>query len=66
MVLASTVNLLRWVQHTIFHGTVLERLGLARLVTQAMRLPATIVRTADTYRVLFPDTARLVRHPGNR
>jgi hypothetical protein len=58
---ASTGNLLRWVQHTTFQGTVLERLGLARLVTQAMRLPATIVRTADSYRVLFPDTARLVR-----
>jgi hypothetical protein len=60
-VLASTVNLLRWVQHTTFQGTVLERLGLARLVTQVMRLPATIERTADSYRVLFPDTARLVR-----
>ena len=31
------------------------------MVTHAMRLPATIVRTTEAYRVLFPETARLVR-----
>src|SRR5712692_5341552 len=60
-ILASTVNLLRWVQHTTLSGTVLEQVGLSRLVTQAMRIPATIERTTDKCRVIFPSTARLVR-----
>jgi len=60
-ILASTVNLLRWVQHTTLRGTTLEQIGLTRLVTQAMRIPATVERTADTCRVIFPTTVRLVR-----
>lgn len=59
--LASTANLLRWVQATTFGGTPLEKIGLAKLVTQAMRIPATIIQKADALIVVLPDTARLVR-----
>ncbi len=44
--LASTVNLLHWIQHTTLVGTPPEEVGLARLVTEAMRIPTTIIREA--------------------
>jgi hypothetical protein len=58
-ILASTVNLLRWVQQRLFAGTPLEHLGLTRLVTQAARLPATVIQTADACLGLRPAAARL-------
>lgn len=60
-VLASTINLLRWIQHTQFAQTPLEQAGLAKLVTQVRRIPATIVKQANVWLVLLPQTARLVR-----
>lgn len=60
--LASAVNLLRWTQHSAFAGTPLQTVGLTKLVTQAMRLPATIIQTAQSWLVILPDSARLVRH----
>jgi hypothetical protein len=59
--LASTVNLLRWVQQSIFVGTPLEQAGLTKLVTQAMRIGATVVRTARAWTIILPATARIVR-----
>lgn len=59
--LASTVNLLRWVQNTVFAGTELEQVGLSKLVHQAMRIPATIIRSASTWIILLPEMARLTR-----
>ena len=60
-ILASTVNLLRRVQQRLFAGTPLEQLGLTRLVTQALRLPATVIQTADACLVLLPAAARLAQ-----
>jgi len=59
--LASTVNLLRWVQNTVFAGTELQQVGLSKLVHQAMRIPATIIRTATTWIIILPEMARLIR-----
>lgn len=59
--LASTVNLLRWVQGSVFAGTELEEIGLSKLVQQAMRIPATISRGATKWIILLPELARLVR-----
>lgn len=59
--LGSTINLLRWVQQSTFAGTKLAEAGLTKLVTQALRIPATIVQTAQVIVVLLPTTARLVR-----
>ena len=58
--LASTANLLRWVQCDTFRGTQLEKIGLAKLVSQAMHIPATIIRESQRWIVLLPETARLV------
>lgn len=60
-VLASTVNLLRWTQHTRFAGTEVERAGLTKLVTQVMQIPATIIQQAGRWLVLLPETLRLAR-----
>jgi len=60
--LASTVNLLRWVQHSQFAGTPLETVGVTKLVTQALRIPATVQQVSDhLWTVTFPETARLIR-----
>jgi hypothetical protein len=59
--LASTVNLLRWVQESTFAATELQEVGLSKLVHQAMRIPATIIREAEAWIVVLPDLARLVR-----
>jgi hypothetical protein len=59
-VLASTANLLRWTQATTFRGTPLQHLGLTRLVTQVMRLPATLMETAQGWLVILPELGRLV------
>jgi hypothetical protein len=57
--LASTVNLLRWLQQTTFARTQLAEVGLTKLVTQAMRISATVVRTAEAWIVILPQTTRL-------
>jgi hypothetical protein len=59
--LASTVNLLRWLQRTTFAQTPLEDVGLTKLVTQAMRIAATVVRTAQAWIIILPGKARLIR-----
>lgn len=63
--LASTVNLLRWVQQSILANTDLANVGLTKLVTQAMRIPATVIRTVQGCTVIFPETARIVRQMVN-
>jgi hypothetical protein len=64
--MGSTANLLRWTQHSKFAGTQLETVGLTRLVTQAMQIPATITRTViratRAWIITLPETARLARH----
>lgn len=59
--LASAVNLLRWTQHSTLAHTPLEQVGLTRLVTEAMQVPATVVRTTERVIVILPTLARLVR-----
>lgn len=58
--LASTANLLRWVQRSTFAGTPLETVGLAKLVTQIMRIPATIIKEAKKWTIVLPETVRWV------
>lgn len=59
--LASTANLLRWVQHSTFSHTPLENAGLTKLVTNAMQIPAQIVRTAQECIIILPRRARLAQ-----
>jgi hypothetical protein len=59
---ASTVNLLRWTQVSQLAGTQLQEVGLTKLVTQVMQIPATITRTAKAWIVTLPEILRLARH----
>lgn len=58
---ATTNNLLRWLQHRVFRQTELERLGLGRLIRQAMQIPARIFRRGETWVVEMPRQHHLVR-----
>jgi hypothetical protein len=59
-VVATTNNLLRWMKHTVFKGTVIERLGVSRLVHVAMQIPARIKRWGDRILVELPARHHLV------
>lgn len=58
---ATTNNLLRWLQHTTFKGTALEEMGLGRLVKQAMQIPARIKRWGKRLVVELPQQHYLVK-----
>lgn len=58
---ATTNNLLRWMQHRAFRRTELERIGLKRLVHQAMQIPARIIRRGEQLIVELPQKHHLVR-----
>jgi hypothetical protein len=60
-VVATTNNLLRWLQHRVFRQTELERIGLGRLIRQAMQIPARIFRRGETWIVEMPRQHHLVR-----
>lgn len=64
-IMASTINLLRWVQHTTFAQTPIADLGLHKLVTQVLRIPATLIRTATAWIVRLPELAWLTRQLAN-
>lgn len=59
-VVATTNNLLRWMQHRVFRKTELEQLGLKRLIRQAIRIPAQIIQTVDKVIVKLPKQNHLV------
>jgi hypothetical protein len=58
---ATTNNLLRWLQHSAFRQTEIEQLGLGRLVRQAMRIPARLKRLGEKLIVELPQQHHLVR-----
>jgi hypothetical protein len=58
---ATTNNLLRWMQHRTFRQTELERVGLKRLVHRAMQIPARIIRRGERLIVELPQRHYLVR-----
>jgi Transposase DDE domain group 1 len=61
LMVATTNNLLRWMQHRVFRRTELERIGLKRLVRQAMQIPARIIQRDKQLIVELPQQHHLVR-----
>jgi Transposase DDE domain group 1 len=61
LVVATTNNLLRWMQHRVFRQTELERIGLKRLVRRAMQIPARIIQRDKQLIVELPQRHHLVR-----
>lgn len=58
---ATTNNLLRWLQHSTFRQTELERLGLGRLIRQAMQIPARLRQRGESWIVELPQQHHLVK-----
>jgi hypothetical protein len=61
LMVATTNNLLRWMQHRVFRQTELERIGLKRLVQRAMQIPARIIQRGEHLIVELPQRHYLVR-----
>jgi hypothetical protein len=60
-IVATTNNLLKWMQRTTFSHTQLEQFGLKRLIKRAFQMPASLQWEGRTLRVVFPLTHCLVR-----
>ena len=58
---ATTNNLLRWMKHRVFKGTVVETLGITRLVHSAMQVPARIRRNKERRIIEMPKRHEIVR-----
>ena len=58
---ATTNNLLRWLKHSTFKGTELEKMGLKRLVHEAMQIPASIRKIGKRWIVEIPAQHSLVK-----
>lgn len=58
---ATTNNLLRWLKHTTFKGTVIEKLGVSRLIHEAMQIPARIHKWGEKWRIEMPAEHTLVK-----
>jgi len=61
LLVSTTNNLLRWMQHQVFQETVLEKIGLKRLIHCAMQIPARIVQQDDQWIVELPQKHYLVK-----
>lgn len=60
LLVATTNNLLRWMKHSLFKNTPIERMGISRLVHTAMQIPARIKRWGDRPLVEFPKRHHLI------
>jgi hypothetical protein len=58
---ATTNNLLRWMQHDVFKDTDLEKIGLGRLIHQAMQIPARLRQEGDVLTVEMPSNHHWVK-----
>lgn len=60
-IVATTNNLLRWMKHSTFRGTELEKMGLSRLIHQAMQIPGRIKRRGRKWIMEMPAQHHLVK-----
>ena len=60
-IVATTNNLLRWMKQSTFRGTELEKIGLSRLIHQAMQIPGRIKRCGRKWVVEMPAQHHLVK-----
>jgi hypothetical protein len=61
LLVATTNNLPRWLQHSTFRRTELEQLGLGRLIHQVMQIPARIHRWGQKWIIEVPQQHHLVK-----
>ena len=60
-IVATTSNLLRWMKHTTFKGTEIEKMGVGRIIHQAMQIPARIGRCGERWIIEMPAQHCLVK-----
>lgn len=60
-IVATTNNLLRWMKHTTFKGTEFEKMGIGRIIHQAMQIPARIRRWGERWIIEMPSQHHLVK-----
>ena len=60
-IVATTNNVLRWMRHTTFKGTEIEKMGVGRLINQAMQIPARIRRRGERWIIEMPAQHCLVK-----
>lgn len=60
-IVATTNNLLRWMKHTTFKGTEFEKMGIGRIIHQAMQIPARIRRWGEKWIIEMPSQHYLVK-----
>ena len=58
---ATTNNLLRWMKHSTFKGTVLEQMGVGRLIHQGMQIPARVRKWGEKWIIEMPAQHTLVK-----
>ena len=54
-------NLLRWMKHSTFKGTVLEQMGVGRLIHQGMQIPARVRKWGEKWIIEMPVQHTLVK-----
>lgn len=60
-IVATTNNVLRWMKHSTFKGTILEQMGVGRLIHQGMQIPARVRKYADKWIIEMPAQHTLVK-----
>jgi hypothetical protein len=60
LLVATTNNLLRWMKHSVFRNTAIERMGICRIIHGAMQIPARIKKYGGRTLVEFPARHHLV------
>jgi hypothetical protein len=58
---ATTNNLLRWLKHKTFKGTILEQMGVGRLIHQGMQIPAKVRKWGEKWIIEMPAQHTLVK-----
>lgn len=60
-IVATTNNLLKWMRHTTFRGTEIEKMGVSRIVHEAMQIAGRIYREGRKWVVEMPAEHVLVK-----
>jgi hypothetical protein len=58
---ATTNNLLKWMRHSIFRGTEIEKMGVSRIVHEAMQIAGKIYKEGRKWIEKLPDEHNLVK-----
>ena len=58
---ATTNNLLRWMKHSLFKDTLIEKMGVSAIVNQVMQIPGKLIKTTSGWIVQLPARHLLIK-----